>query len=140
MISMTKLAGQTVTAVDFGKRAFALPCVKASGLSFAGARVDATAVRVTELTVAGVATADLVGNSFGSNGFGAWDARRLERPLSASVAIMSAAAGGYGGAADAGIGAEEQQPVQNQLHTQKIAAAAMTIRALRGPDPGIDRT
>lgn len=140
MSSMTKLAGQTVTAVDFGKRAFALPCVKASGLSFAGARVDATAVRVDEAAVAG-AVGVLAGNGFGSNGFGAWDARRLERPMSASVAIMPAAVGGYGDATDAGTGTEEQQLlVQNQLHAQKIAAAAMTIRALRGPDPGIDRT
>jgi hypothetical protein len=94
-------------------------------------------VRVaTEATVAGAATAALVGN-----GFGAWDARRLERPLSASVAIMTALPGGYGDATDAGAGAaEKQQSLQNQLHAQKIAAAAMTIRALRGPDPGIDRT
>ncbi|RAG83739.1 hypothetical protein DN069_20615 [Streptacidiphilus pinicola] len=137
MSSMTKLAGQTVTAADFGMRAFALPCVKASGLSLAGARVDATRVRVTEAADAGATTAALIGNG---NGFGAWDARRLERPLSASVATISVLAGGYGDAAGAGTGAEEQQPVQKQLHTQKIAAAAMTIRALRGPDPGIDRT
>ncbi|WP_042384375.1 hypothetical protein [Streptacidiphilus melanogenes] len=131
MISMTKLAGLSVTAADFGMRSVALPCVKASGLSLAGARVDATRVRVaSEATVAGAATAALAGN-----GFGAWDARRLERPLSASVAIMTAP-GGYGDATGAGASAK-QQP---QLHTQKIAAAAMTIRALRGPDPGIERT
>jgi hypothetical protein len=133
---MTKLAGQTVTAADFGMRASALPCVKASGLALAGARVDATPVRVAaEVTVAGAAAAALTGN-----GFGAWDARRLERPLSASVAIMSALVGGYGHAADAGTGTAKQQSLQNQLHTQKIAAAAMTIRALRGPDPGTDPT
>jgi hypothetical protein len=136
VISMTKLAGQTVTAADFGMRSAALPCVKASGLSLAGARVDATPVRVAaKVTVAGAAAAALAGN-----GFGAWDARRLERPLSASVAIM-AASGGYGDATDAGTGAvEQQQPLRTQLHTQKIAEAAMTIRALRGPDPGIERT
>ncbi|WP_042365099.1 hypothetical protein [Streptacidiphilus neutrinimicus] len=134
MITMTKLAGQTVTAADFGMRSVALPCVKASGLSLAGALVDATRVRVaTEGAVVDATTAALAGN-----GFGAWDARRLERPLSAPVAIM-AAPGGYGDAAGAGSSAK-QQSQQHQLHTQKIAAAAMTIRALRGPDPGIERT
>jgi hypothetical protein len=134
---MTKLAGQTVTAADFGMRSVALPCVKASGLSLAGARVDATRVRVAaKAAVAGTTAGALTGN-----GFGAWDARRLERPLSASVAIMAAPVGGYGDATDAGTGAaEQQQSLRNQLHTQKIAAAAMTIRALRGPDPGIERT
>jgi hypothetical protein len=127
---MTKLAGQTVTAADFGMRSVALPCVKASGLSLAGARVDATRVRVAaKAAVSGTTAAALTGN-----GFGAWDARRLERPLSASVAIM-AAPGGYGDATGAGASAK-----QHQLHTQKIAAAAMTIRDLRGPDPGIERT
>ncbi|WP_042412248.1 hypothetical protein [Streptacidiphilus anmyonensis] len=134
MTRMTKLAGQTVTAADFGMRNAALPCVKASGLSLAGARVVATPVRVvSEVAVLGATAAALAGN-----GFGAWDARRLERPLSAPVAIM-AAPGGYGDAAGAGA-SEKQQSQQHQLHTQKIAAAAMTIRALRGPDPGIDRT
>jgi hypothetical protein len=132
---MTKLAGRTMTVADFGMRGFGLSCDKASGLSFAGAGVDATRVRVAaEVTVAGAGNAAL-----GGNGFGAWDARRLERPLSASVATMSAQAGGYGDATGAQAPAK-QQSQQHQLHLQKIAAAAMTIRALRGPEPWIDRT
>ncbi|SEK30201.1 hypothetical protein [Streptacidiphilus jiangxiensis] len=140
MISMTKLAGRTVTVADFGMRGFGmrgfgLPCGKASGLSFAGTGVEATRVRVAaEATVASDAFAALAGN-----GLGAWDARRLERPLSASVVKLSALAGGYGDATGAGT-QTKQQPQQHQLHMQKIAAAAMTIQALRGPDPWIDRT
>ncbi|MEY9871861.1 hypothetical protein ABH931_001334 [Streptacidiphilus sp. MAP12-33] len=134
MISMTKLAEQTVTVADFGLRAFGLPCGKASGLSLAGARVDATSVRVADAVVEGAAFA-----APGGNGLGAWDARRPERAMSASVVKLSALAGGYGDATGAGTPAM-QQSQQHQLHLQKFAATAMTIQALRGPEPWIDRT
>jgi hypothetical protein len=137
---MTKLAGRTMTVADLGMRGFGLPCGTTSGLSFAGTGVEATRVRVAaEATVASDAFAALGGNGLGVNGLGAWDARRLERPLSASVVKLSALAGGYGDATGAGTHTK-QQSQQHQLHLQKIAAAAMTIQALRGPDPWIDRT
>jgi hypothetical protein len=120
---ITKLTGRTLTAAGFG-----LPCFEARGLSFAGAGVDATRVRLAA-TVA-------------SNGFGAWEARRVERPLSASVALMPACAGGYGDAAGAEAGSRKHLvSLQHQSQTQlKIAAPAIAKRAFRGPSPWIERT
>ncbi|WP_370093721.1 hypothetical protein [Streptacidiphilus sp. MAP12-20] len=123
---ITKLTGRTLTAADFGMPCFEI--FEARGLSFAGAGVDATRVRLA----AAVA----------SNGFGAWDARRIERPLSASVAPITALAGGYGDAAGAGAGSEKHSAsLQHQSQKQqKVAGTAITMRAFRGPHPWIERT
>jgi hypothetical protein len=121
---ITKLTGRTLTAADFG-----MPCVEtfdARGLSFAGAGVDTALVRVASVVA--------------SNGLGAWDARRIERPLSASVAPIAAPAGGYGDAAGAGAGSTGHHASLQHQSQQKIAGTVITMRAFRGPHPWIERT